>query len=151
MKAMKTMKLHIVNCCPMSSQVPANQVRAALKGTNLRAQTGLGRTFSQILTDFGKISTSREQRETQIFVEIRRNPEIRAALNLVSLRDYDVTIRLNVYSWKRKTIYHHRGAQILADPAKAMVEICFSCVFQDLGIYRRLGDPELDFALGRWW
>ena len=27
----------------------------------------------------------------------------------------------------------------------------FPVCFQDLGIYRRLGDPELDFALGRWW
>ena len=52
--------------------------------------------------------------------------------------------------WQKRTIYHHRGSQILANPAKAMVDM-ISCVFQDLGIDRRLGDPELDFALGRWW
>ena len=40
--------------------------------------------------------------------------------------------------------------QILANLAKAMVDMLFLCVcFQDLGIHRRLGDPELDFALGR--
>ena len=34
---------------------------------------------------------------------------------------------------------------------RGLWKICVSCVFQDLGIYSRLGDPELDFALGLWW
>ena len=38
----------------------------------------------------------------------------------------------------------------LANPANAMVDKIF-CVFQDVGIYCRLGDPELDLGLGRWW
>ena len=41
-------------------------------------------------------------------------------------------------------------SQFLADLAKAMVDTIF-CVFQDFGVYRRFGDPELDFALGQWW
>ena len=40
--------------------------------------------------------------------------------------------------------------KVLADPAKAMVDMIL-LFFQDVGIYRRHGDPELDFALGRWW
>ena len=33
---------------------------------------------------------------------------------------------------------------------KAVVDM-ISWVFQDLGIYRRLGDAERNIALGRWW
>ena len=43
----------------------------------------------------------------------------------------------------------YRTTQILADPAKAMVDV-ICCAFQDVGIYRRLGNPELDVALGQW-
>ena len=30
-------------------------------------------------------------------------------------------------NWQERTIYHHRGAQTLADPAKAMVDMIFLC------------------------
>ena len=29
--------------------------------------------------------------------------------------------------WQERTIYHHRAAQILVDPAKAMVDMIFLC------------------------
>ena len=57
------------------------------------------------------------------------------------------------FCWQERTIYHHHVTAILIDLTKAMVDMIFLCVFQDVlgGIYRRVGDPELDFALGRWW
>ena len=33
----------------------------------------------------------------------------------------------NTKTWQERTIYHHRRAQILADPAKAMVDMIFLC------------------------
>ena len=58
------------------------------------------------------------------------------------------TARLCRGGHAKRTIYHHRGAEILADPAKAMVGMFFSCVFQDLGVYRRL--KFIQYRIGVW-
>ena len=48
--------------------------------------------------------------------------------------------------WQDTTINHHHCALILANLAKATVDMIFMD-FQDLGIYSRVGDPELDFQV----
>ena len=64
-------------------------------------------------------------------------------------RDLDATSL--ILADKKKLSTTTTALQFLADLAKAMVDMMFLCIFQDLGIDRGVGDPELDFALGRWW
>ena len=52
---------------------------------------------------------------------------------------------------ERKNERKRAQMQVCKSPQKERIHWKTFAGLQDLGIYRRLADPELDFALGRWW
>ena len=117
----------------------------------LEERRGLSKCSQNVLEAFSRFPTGQERRRTKTSPNCSHFcPELalKNAPNLPgTLKDFSCFVHLANQEYPPPP----RGAQILADPTKAMVDMLFLFFSRIWASTVDLGDPELDFALRQWW